>query len=197
MAESGTPQGKKRRSWVLVTIIVVVVVVVAGSVGYVLTPSLSPIPTIRDSDGDGVADAADFWDMGNGGLLIRIERFELIAGACDFLSNCEPSFRLEVDIDRDGVTRRADFEDFLDSEPLINPVEWVFDIPDNMASTALIIVVMELGIGADDEIDVHPDSQYISDGVLCNSPYAYHQYDTQGDQEPIGRLVYSVTAIGV
>ncbi len=222
MAEGRTPEEKKRRPWLAVAVIVIVVVVIAASLGYVFTPSLSPVPIIRDSDGDGVADAqdafpddpnewldtdgdgigdnADFWDTGNGGLLIRIERFEIIAGACDFFSNCEPSFRLQVDIDGDGVTdisRRADFEDFLDSEPLVNPVDWVFDIPDDTLSIDLIIFVMELDIDADDQIDVHPDSRYIAGWVTTGSPFAYQQFDTQGDQEPVGRLTYSVAATGV
>ena len=154
----------------------------------------------RDSDLDGIGDNADFWDTGNGGLLIRIERFELIAGFCDFFSNCEPSFRLEVDIDGDGVTdvsRRADFVDFLDTMALVNPVEWTFDIPDNIASVQLIIFVLELDVGADDQIDVHPDSQFIAGYVSVNAPFAYKKFVTQGDQEPVGRLTYSVAATGV
>ncbi len=239
------PEGKKRPVWLVVAVIAVVAIVaLAVTFGYLLNPSLSPVATIRDSDGDGVTDAedvfpsdpnewldsdndgvgdngdafpldssesedsdsdgigdnADFWDSGNGGLVIKIERFELIAGICDFFSNCEPSFRLEVDIDGDGVTdisRRADFVDFLDTMALINPVEWAFDIPDNIASVELIIVVMELDVDIDDQIDVHPDSQFIAGWVSVNAPFAYKKFVTQGDQEPSGRLTYSISATGV
>lgn len=220
-----TPEGKRDRPWLIVVVTAVIVIAAAAvSMGYLFNPSLSPVGTIRDSDGDGVSDAqdafpndpaesrdsdndgigdsADFWDMGNGGLLVSIDRFELIAGACDALglSNCEPSFRLEVDINGDGVTdfsRRADFEDFLDSEPLLNPVDWIFDIPDDTVSVDLIIAVMELDILVDDQIDVHPDSRYVAGWVRVNSPFAYRQFDVQGDQEPIGRLAYSVSAVAV
>ena len=198
-----TPEGNRNRPWIIVVVIAVVVIAAAAvSVGYLFNPSLSPFETIRDSDGDGVREIADFWDKGNGGLLISIQRFELIAGVCDVLglSNCEPSFRLEVDINGDGVTdvsRRADFQDFLDSEPILNPVDWTFDIPDDTAFVDLIIVVMELDISIDDPIDVHPDSRYLAGWVTVDSPFAYRQFDVQGDQEPIGRLTYSVSAVGV
>ncbi len=56
---------------------------------------------------------------------------------------------------------------------------------------------MELDIAADDQIDVHPDDRYIAGWVTVNSPFAYRQFDTQGDQEPIGRLVHFVTVTGV
>ena len=154
----------------------------------------------KDSDSDGIGDNTDFWDSGNGGLVIKIERFELIVRICDFFSNCEPSFRLEVDIDGDGVTdvsRRADFVDFLDTMALTNPVEWAFDIPDNTVSVDLIIFVLELDIDIDDQIDVHPDSQFIAGFVSVNAPFAYKKFVTQGDQEPSGRLTYSVAATGV
>jgi len=198
-----TPEGNRNRPWIIVVVIAVVVIAAAAvSVGYLFNPSLSPFETIRDSDGDGVREIADFWDKGNGGLLISIQRFELIAGVCDVLglSNCEPSFRLEVDINGDGVTdvsRRADFQDFLDSEPILNPVDWTFDIPDDTAFVDLIIVVMELDISVDDQIDVDPDSRYVAGWVRVNSPFSHRQFDVQGDQEPIGRLAYSVSAVGV
>ena len=198
-----TPEARRGQPWVIVAVTSVVVIVVAAvSIGYLFNPSLSPVGTIRDSDGDGVSDAEDFWDTGNGGLLVSIERFELIAGVCDVLglSNCEPSFRLQADINGDEVTdvsRRADFEDFLDSEPLLNPVDWIFDIPDDTAHVDLIIAMMELDISIDDPIDVHPDSRYVAGWVTVDSPFAYRQFDVQGDQEPIGRLTYSVRGVGV
>ena len=220
-----TPEARRGQPWVIVAVTSVVVIVVAAvSIGYLFNPSLSPVGTIRDSDGDGVSDAqdafpndpsesrdsdndgigdgADFWDTGNGGLLVSIERFELIAGVCDVLglSNCEPSFRLQTDINGDEVTdvsRRADFEDFLDSEPLLNPVDWIFDIPDDTAYADLIIAIMELDISIDDPIDVHPDSRFFAGSVTVASSFAYRQFDVQGDQEPIGRLTYSVRAVGV
>lgn len=153
-----------------------------------------------DSDSDGIGDNADFWDSGNGGLIVRVERFEILAGTCDFWSNCEPSFRLEVDYDDDGVTdvsRRADFEDFLDTEPLVNAVDWVFDIPDDTPFVWVIVYVMELDVGAEQEIDVHPDDRYIAEWVSLDSPFAYRKFVTEGDQEPIGRLTYSVAGIEV
>ena len=155
----------------------------------------------RDSDLDGIGDNADFWDSGDGGLIVRIELFELIAGTCDFfLSNCEPSFRLQVDIDQDGVTdmaRRADFEDFLDTQPLVNPVSWTFDIPDDALEIDLILVVLELDFGVDDEIDVHPDPDFIAGWVTVDFPFSYVKFVTQGDQGAVGRLTYSVEAVAL
>lgn len=154
----------------------------------------------RDSDLDGIGDNADFWDSGNGGLIVRIELFELIAGFCDFFSNCEPSFRLEVDIDLDGVidvARRADFEDFLDTQALVNPVSWTFDIPDDALEIDLVLFVLELDIGVDDEIDIHPDPDFIAGWITVDSPFSYVRFVTQGDQGAVGRLTYSVEAIGV
>ncbi len=156
----------------------------------------------RDSDLDGIGDNADFWDAGNGGLIVRIELFELISGTCDFFSNCEPSFRLQVDYDLDGVideVRRADFEDFLDTQPMINPVSWTLDVPDDVREVDLVIFVMELDIGVDDQIDVHPDPEFIAGWVSVDFPYLYVKFVTQGDSTAlaVGRLTYSVEAIGV
>ncbi len=247
MSEGGPSREKPTRVirlsglWIGVVAIVAVVAVVLT--GVMLAPSISPIPTIRDTDADGVPDAqdvfptdpnewedsdsdgvgdngdvfpndstesrdsdqdgigdnADFWDAGNGGLIVRIELFELIAGTCDFFSNCEPSFRLEVDYDLDGVldvARRADFEDFLDTQPLVNPVSWTFDVPDDASEIDLVLFVFELDIGVDDEIDVHPDPDFIAGWVRVDSPFSYIKFVTQGDAGAVGRLTYSVEAIG-
>lgn len=239
------PESNRGQAWKVIAIALGAVVVATGvSVGYVFNPVLSPVATIRDSDGDGVVDAedvfpddpsewvdsdgdgagdngdafpqdpsetadsdsdgigdnADFWDSGNGGLLVRVELFEILVGSCDLFSNCEPSIRLEVDYEGDDIVdifRRADFEDFLDSEPLANPVDWVVDIPDDVGSLWIIVYVMELDIGGEDRIDLDPDDEYIASWFLIESPFAKERFDTQGNEEPIGRLVYTVEAAGV
>ena len=183
----------------IVVIGLVASVAVAVSIGYLSNPSLSPIATLRDSDGDGVPNAEDFWDSGNGGLIVRVEVFELISGFCDFFSNCEPSFRLRVDIDQDGVVdvaRRADFEDFLDTQPLINPVSWSFDVPEDVQEIDLSLFVFELDVfSGDDVIDIHPDPESIAGWVTVDFPYLYVRFVTQGDSGAVGRLTYSVEAI--
>ncbi len=140
-------------------------------------------------------------DAGNGGLVVRVEAFELISGFCDFFSNCEPSFRLQVDIDQDGVvdvTRRADFEDFLDAQPLIDPVSWTFDVPEDVQEVDLILIVFELDVfSGDDAIDIHPDPEFTAGWIQVQAPFLYVQFVSQGDQEPVGRITYSEEATGV
>lgn len=198
MAEGGPPRFSIPLLWPVLAAAAVVVISVLAAV--LLTPAISPIPAIRDTDADGIVDNVDFWDTGNGGLLVRIELFELIAGSCDFLSNCEPSFRLQVDTDRDGVldlSRRADFQDFLDTEPLVNPVSWTLDIPDDASAIDMTVFVRELDLRLHDEIDVHPEPALLAGLIMVTSPFPYVQFVTQGDQEPAGRLIYSVEAIGL
>ncbi len=199
MADKGPSRLRIPRFWLAVIASVIVVVLVLGAVSF--TPSLSPFPAVRDSDADGVPDAQDLWDAGNGGLIVRLERFELVSGFCDFFSNCEPSFRLQVDIDQDGVVdvaRRADFEDFLDAQPLIDPVSWSFDVPEDVQEVDLILFVRELDIfSGDDDIDIHPDSEFTAGWIKVQAPFLYVKFVSQGDQEPIGRVTYSVEATGV
>ncbi len=199
MADEGPSRFRIARFWLVVVASVVVVVLVLGAVSF--TPSLSPFPAIRDADADGVPDAQDLWDAGNGGLVVRVEAFELISGFCDSLSTCEPSFRLQVDIAQDGVVdvaRRADFEDFLDTQPLIDPVSWTFDVPDDTQEIDLILLVLELDIfSGDDDIDIHPDPEFTARWITVHAPFLYVQFVSQGDQEPVGRITYSVEATGV
>ena len=199
MADKGPPRFRIPRFWLAVIASIVVVAFVLASV--VSNPALSPFPQVRDSDADGVPDAQDLWDAGNGGLIVRVEVFELISGFCDFFSNCEPSFRLRVDIDQDGlvdVARRADFEDFLDARPLIDPVSWTFDVPDDVQEIDLILLVFELDVfSEDDDIDIHPDPEFTAGWITVQAPFLYVQFVSQGDQEPVGRVTYSVEATGV
>ncbi len=59
------------------------------------------------------------------------------------------------------VTRRADFEDFLDAQPLSDPVSWTFDVPEDVQEVDLILLVFELDIfSGDDDIDIHPDPAF-------------------------------------
>ncbi len=178
---------------------VVVVVFVLASV--VSNPALSPFPQVRDSDADGMPYAQDLWDAGNGGLIVRVEVFELLSGFCDFFSNCEPSFRLQVDIDQDGVVdvaRRADFEDFLDAQPLMDPVSWTFDVPEDVQEIDLVLFVFELDVfSGDDVIDIHPDPESTARWIKVQAPFRYVQFVLQGDQEPVGRITYSFEATGV
>ncbi len=199
MADEGPSRFRIPQFWLVDVGSVVLVVPVLGAVAF--TPSLSPFPAIRDSDADGVPDAQDLWDAGNGGLVVRVEVFELISGSCDFFSNCEPSFRLRVDIDQGGVVdvaRRADFEDLLDAQPLIDPVSWTFDVPDDTQEIDLILFAVELDIfSGDDDIDIHPDPEFAAGWIKVQAPFLYVQFVSQGDQEPVGRVTYSVEATGV
>ncbi len=199
MADEGPSWFRIARFWLVVVASVVAVVLVLGAVAF--TPSLSPFPAIRDSDADGVPDAQDLWDAGNGGLIVRVEVFELLSGFCDFFSNCEPSFRLQVDIDQDGVVdvaSRADFKDFLDAQPLIDPVSWTLDVPEDAQEVDLILLVFELDVfSGDDDIDIHPDPAFTAGWITVQAPFLYVQYVSQGDQEPVGRVTYSVEATGV
>ncbi len=199
MADPGPARSRIPRFWLAVIASVVVVAFVVASV--VSTPALSPFPQVRDSDGDGVPDAQDLWDAGDGGLIVRVEAFELISGFCDFFSNCEPSFRLQVDIDQDGVVdvaRRADFEDFLDAQPLMDPVSWIFDVPEDVQEVDLILLVLELDVfSGDDDIDVHSDPEFTAGWITVQAPFLNVQFVSQGDQEPVGRVTYSIAAIGV
>ncbi len=188
MADEGPSRFRIARFWLVVVGSVVTVVLVLGAVAF--TPSLSPFPAIRDADADGVPDAQDLWDAGNGGLVVRVEAFELISGFCDFFSNCEPSFRLQVDIDQDGVVdvaQRADFEDFLDTQPLIDPASWTFDVPDDMQEIDLILFVPELDIfSGDGDIDIHPDPEFTAGWIKVQASFLYVQIVSQGDKEPVG-----------
>ncbi len=150
----------------------------------------------RDADQDGVGDNADFWDLGDGGLTVRVELFELLAGPCDPLGNCWPSFRLEVDIDQDGtpdVARRADFMNFLDTEPLVDPVHWTIDLPEDVQAVDLVLSVLELHIGVD-FIDVHPDPEVTTAQITVDSPFSLVSFVTQGDTGVTGRLSYAIAA---
>ena len=198
MAEKGPSRFRISRFWLTI--------IVGLAAGFVLAavasnPALSPSPRFRDSDADGVPDAQDFWDAGNGGLIVRVEAFQLISGFCDFFSNCEPSFRLRVDIDQDGVVdvaRRMDFEDFLDLQPLLDPVSWTFDVPEDVQEIDLILSVFELDLfSGDDDIDIHPDPEFTAGWIQVQAPFLHIRFVSQGDQEPIGRVTYSVEATGV
>ncbi len=58
-----SPKGKESWPWVVVAFVVAVIVVVAVSAVYHLNPSISPIPAVRDSNGDGVPDSIDLWEI--------------------------------------------------------------------------------------------------------------------------------------
>ncbi len=154
----------------------------------------------QDSDSDGVGDNGDFWDTGNGGLIVRIELFVTTIGECATII-CDPSFRLEVDWDRDGVAdvaRRADFTGVWDTNPLVNPVSWTFDIPDGVESVILRMVVLDLFFtGLEVIIDIHPDGRYSAHSTVLDSPFVSFQFVTEGFDAESGRLTYSVEAVGV
>ncbi len=154
----------------------------------------------QDSDLDGVGDNADFWDTGNGGLVVRIERFVTTIGECATIV-CDPSFRLEVDWDGDGVadvSRRADFTGVFDTNPLVDPVSWTFDIPDGVESVILRIVVLDLFFtGLEVIIDIHPDGRFTAHSTSVDSPFVSFQFVTEGFDAESGRLTYSVEAVGL
>ncbi len=142
MADQGPSRFRIPRSWLVVIAGVVVVGFVLAWV--ISNPALSPFPRFRDSDADGVPDAQDLWDAGNGGLIVRVEVFELLSGFCDFFF----VFKLEI-------------------------------------------------LSEDDVIDIHPDPESTAGWIRIWAPFRYVQFVLQGDQEPVGRITYSVEATGV
>ena len=58
MEESGKPAPSKKKKGIIAGSIIAIIIVVVLLI-YLLSPSLSPIASIRDTDGDGVADNED------------------------------------------------------------------------------------------------------------------------------------------
>ncbi len=46
-------------------------------------------------------------------------------------------------------------------------------------------------------IDVDPDDRYIVSWSSVYSSFAYKKFVMEGDEEPVGRLTYSIAAMGV
>ncbi len=71
-------------------------------------------------------------------------------------------------------------------------------MPDDTQEIDLILFVLELDIfSGDDDIDIHPDSEFTAGWIKVQAPFLYVQFVSQGDQEPVGRVTYSAEATGV
>ena len=174
--------------------IVAIAGILAGLTGYVLIPSVSPIPTIRDGDGDGVVDAEDFW-QGDGGLLVIVERFEVdgtegstllvVLGekVCTnpSISVCPPpetvSFRLTVEIANNVHT-------------FIGNGTWEIGIPEDTETVAVRLEAGAVGINL-----VPNPTRNVLSSPFKSTAWTTTQFEV-ASQVLTGNLTYSVVATG-
>jgi len=147
----------------------------------------------RDSDSDGLGDNADFYDSGNGGIQVTVTYF---LGDCgNWFGDCDPQFKIEVDINNDGTYDVEKTVSYYDDDELFNPITFKVDIDDDEPTIKFQILLKDLDGG--ETIDYHQDPQYSWHIHNVNKPYSYRAWSYQGLGTPSCLLEYSVQAVGM
>ncbi len=154
----------------IVTIVAVVIIIVL-----LMSPITSPFDTIRDSDGDGISNASDFYDYGNGQIKISITSYQG-DGTADFWTSGDPYFVIKVDEDLDGIYDYSKTTSVhVDSEYFTNSQgdSFTVDINDDISKIKFQMLVYD-----DDELNSPEPIDYCEESTgtfythTVNAPYS-------------------------
>ncbi len=162
-----------------------------------------------DSDNDGTGDNADFFDEGNGGVRISIDRFEFEGYASSYyrIKYCPDAwFRILVDCDADGEFDRVfESEIFSYVERLEDFFDAVIDLDESSSSVRFSIVAYDVwGFDGYEILDAEVLDYFPSDGLKtseqtvalpCTCTWTYCG---EGDHDtPDCSLEYSICTVAV
>ncbi len=147
----------------------------------------------RDSDSDGLGDNTDFYDSGNGGIQVTVTYF---LGDCgNWFGDCDPQFKIEVDINNDGTYDVEKTVSYYDDDELFNPITFKVDIDDDEPAIKFRIRLKDLDGG--ETIDYNPDPGYTGYSHTDYKPYSFDSWSHQGLGTPSCLLEYNIQAVGM
>ena len=163
----------------------------------------------QDSDSDGIGDNADFFDEGNGGVRITIDRFEFEGYAASYhrIKYCPDAwFQILVDCDSDGEFEHVfDSEVFASVERLDHFFDVLVDVDECSSSICFSIVAFDVwDIDNNEILDTEVLDYVPSDGLKASEqtvalPCTFTwTYCGEGDCDtPDCSLEYSIDTIAL
>jgi len=105
----------------------------------------------NDTDGDSIGDNKDIYDYGNGGIKVRITRFEGDGSIDDDGSMIDPSFEIKIreydDITEQWVTIEESKSDtYHDTTEITNPLTMMVDLDDDIDHIIIRIYAWEYDV---------------------------------------------------
>lgn len=156
-------------------------------------PPTTEVAGIADSDGDGVADDEDFYDLGNGAVRVAVESFR---GECgNWFGPCKPRFEIRVDVDYDGDYDLSRKSDALSGNRLDRPFAAVFDIPERATKIRLELRIVDTDGGDPVDWTTSPQGRW---GYLeVPLPTVPRQWDERGTIVAWASVSISLDVVGI
>jgi len=159
----------------------------------------------NDSDNDGIDDAEDFFDEGNGVVVFSIRTITSTAcdddGYCnypvsDFWSQGDPVVVFHIDLNEDSLIQDAEIiigDTHQDDEDW-SGLEYIYiDVPDDKIGLTAEMLLLEEDETEYEEYDISPDNYYSYTTQLAVGDYAPDGSMDMNSEEPDMKIEYSIS----